>query len=214
MPRRTKRILLAVLLVCLQGIYFPINSLVGPGTILKIGLDDFIPLWTVWAVPYVLWQLWWIGCFLWAAVAMPERLFKRFFVTALVTILIGLGTFFFFPTSVLRPALSGNDIFSELLKIVYRQDAPNNAFPSAHIYITTLLTLFWSEWKGGQRWLWYSIFMIVALSTLLTRQHYIVDLLGGAMLGLLVYEAILLISEKNIYRSIFGVKRSSGELSK
>jgi membrane-associated phospholipid phosphatase len=54
-----------------------------------------------------------------------------------------------------------------------------DAFPSGHIYITTLLALFFSHWYPRQKLAWILILVIVSLSTLFTGQHYILDVLGG-----------------------------------
>jgi membrane-associated phospholipid phosphatase len=54
-----------------------------------------------------------------------------------------------------------------------------DAFPSGHIYITTLLALFFSRWYPRQKLLWFLILVIVSFSTLFTGQHYILDVIGG-----------------------------------
>jgi membrane-associated phospholipid phosphatase len=59
-----------------------------------------------------------------------------------------------------------------------------NLFPSLHVGMATLSATFYSKWSKRPAalffWLWAAAF---AASTLLTRQHYIADVLGGALLG-------------------------------
>ena len=88
-----------------------------------------------------------------------------------------------FPTYIERPLLIGNDWATELLRYVYGNDDVYNAFPSGHVYLTTVISLFWMEWYPRYRWLWIAIVVSVLLSTLFTHQHYLPDLAGGLRVG-------------------------------
>jgi membrane-associated phospholipid phosphatase len=79
--------------------------------------------------------------------------------------------------------LIGNDWATELLRYVYSNDDVYNAFPSGHVYLTTVISLFWMEWYPRYRWLWIAIVVSVLLSTLFTHQHYLPDLGGGLILA-------------------------------
>lgn len=57
------------------------------------------------------------------------------------------------------------------------------ALPSAHNFIIMLLCGSAMRWKPRLRWLWISIIVILALSTLFTGQHYILDVVAGLLLG-------------------------------
>jgi membrane-associated phospholipid phosphatase len=61
------------------------------------------------------------------------------------------------------------------------------ALPSGHVYITTLLALFYSRWYPRYKSLWILILVIVSLATLFTGQHYILDVLGGYLVALAGY---------------------------
>jgi membrane-associated phospholipid phosphatase len=178
-----KRFILLIVLFGAQSLYFPINQLMEGGLVFKTTLDQYIPLWPIWAVPYLLYLPLWITCFIWAAFKMEERMFKRFFASALAATLIGISIFLLFPTYIERPVLVGNDWATELLRYVYGNDDVYNAFPSGHVYLTTLISLFWMEWYTRYRWLWIAIVVSVLLSTLFTHQHYLPDLAGGLALA-------------------------------
>ena len=92
-----------------------------------------------------------------------------------------------FPTYVIRPALSETDWATQLLNWIYTNDYMYNAFHSGHVYITTLIALFWSRWFPRWRWLWASTVVVVALATLFTGQHYLPDPVGGLLLAWLGY---------------------------
>ncbi len=85
------------------------------------------------------------------------------------------------PTYVERPVVEGSGWAADLVRYIYRNDDLYNAFPSGHTYATTLITLFWWDWKPRLRWLWGTIAIVVILSTLFTGQHHLPDLLGGIL---------------------------------
>jgi membrane-associated phospholipid phosphatase len=82
------------------------------------------------------------------------------------------------------------------LRTVYANDGSYDAAPSGHVYMTTLLALFYSLWYPRQKWIWMSILVIVCLSTLFTGQHYILDVVTGLALGIVGYYAGFWIVEK------------------
>lgn len=95
---RWKRFSLLAILFVAQSLYFPINRLMDGGIIFKTTLDQYIPLWAIWVVPYLLYLPFWITAFIWAAFKMETRMFERFFASALAATLIGITVFLLFPT--------------------------------------------------------------------------------------------------------------------
>ena len=180
---RWKRLSLLAILFAAQSLYFPINRLMDGGTIFKTTLDQYIPLWAIWVVPYLLYLPFWMTAFIWAAFKMETRMFKRFFASALAATLIGIAIFLLFPTYIERPVLVGEDWATNLLRFVYGNDDVYNAFPSGHVYLTTVISIFWIEWYPRQRLLWLAVIASVLLSTLFTHQHYLPDLIGGLALA-------------------------------
>ena len=71
--------------------------------------------------------------------------------------------------------------------MVYRNDGDYNAFPSGHVYQTALICLFYNHLYPSYPWFWIGIVVIVVLSTLFTRQHYLADPLGGLAIAWLGY---------------------------
>jgi membrane-associated phospholipid phosphatase len=144
----------------------------------KLSIDVF-PVWPIWVLPYVFCYLLWLSSIAWIILKMEDRLFRSFIAACVFTFSIGTTTFIFFPTYVQTVPLQGNDIFTLLLQIIYENWGRYDAFPSGHVYITTLLTLFFSRWYPRQRLLWILILTIVSFSTLFTGQHYVLDVIGG-----------------------------------
>ena len=178
-----KRLIWCALLFGIQALYFPLNRFLQGGIEFKTALDKYIPTWSIWVVPYTLVCIWWIVAYLWAAQRMEDRLYEAFFIASAVVSVSALTIFTVFPTYVVRHPLPGADWTAQLLNGIYASDSMYNAFPSGHVYITTLIALFWSRWFPRWRWLWIATVVIVALATLFTHQHYLPDPIGGLVLA-------------------------------
>ena len=100
----------------------------------------------------------------------------------------GLGLFYFWPTAVPPPGIdaSGYPGFRMLQGV----DAAGNACPSMHVAIA-MFTVIWIEHllrnaraPLGLRALNVAWFLAIAWSTLAIKQHVVLDVLAGALLGL------------------------------
>lgn len=183
-----KRLIWCALLFGIQGLYFPLNRFLKGGMAFKTALDDYVPLLPVWVVPYGLICAWWVVAYIWAAWRMEERLYEAFFIASAFVCVTGLTIFAVFPTYVIRPVISDTDPFAQVLNWVYTNDHMYNAFPSGHVYITTLIALFWSRWFPQWRWFWTLTVIVICLATLFTGQHYLPDPIGGLVLAWLGYQ--------------------------
>ncbi len=184
---RWQRVVWLLALLAIQWLYVPINRHVQGGTVFKTPLDDLIPLWPAWAVPYQLCMLWWVFSLFWFVIKVDYPHLKAFGSGTLAVILTSYIIYLAWPTYVERPILSGDRWDIQLMHWIYNNDRPYNAFPSSHTYITTLVSLSWQRLCPRLWWLWSGIVVIVILSTLFTRQHYLPDPLGGLALAFLGY---------------------------
>jgi membrane-associated phospholipid phosphatase len=173
-----KRILLFVLIYSIQLLYIPTSERVSGGIEPKLSIDIF-PIWVIWVIPYVLCYALWLFSVLWIILYTEDRVFRSFLAACVFTFTFGVTIFIFVPTYVRPTTLPGNDILTYLLRMLHEKWGRYDAFPSGHIYITTLLTLFFSRWYPRQKLLWILILVIVSFSTLFTGQHYILDVIGG-----------------------------------
>lgn len=100
-----------------------------------------------------------------------------------LTAIIGMVIFTLLPTSVMRqsPDLAGATGF--LWRFLFAVDTAGNALPSLHVANTCLATIALSSRRG----LWRITVLVwaamIILSTLTTKQHYAIDVLGGLMLA-------------------------------
>lgn len=70
-------------------------------------------------------------------------------------------------------------------------DKPHNLFPSLHIALRTILAeLYARHTRGLLRWASHIWFSLIGLSTLLTYQHHVIDIVGGFALAVVCFYAI------------------------
>lgn len=81
---------------------------------------------------------------------------------------------------------------TRFLRVVHGFDAPTNCFPSMHVSVATLTALHLANnlqpSLGGWELLCYAFPVLIGLSALFTKQHYLIDLPTGAVLGYSCYE--------------------------
>lgn len=152
---------------------------------LRLPLDDRIPFWPAWA--------WIYGFFYWPGVLYTNwvlessRAFVYLALSFLGLLAMQLACFIVFPVATPEAwrTLNGGRTWSErFLAFVQRIDARSNSFPSMHTSVATLTALYLQPHLGA----WAFAFpVLIALSCLFTKQHYIVDLPAGAALGWLAY---------------------------
>ena len=94
--------------------------------------------------------------------------------------------FLAYPTTNTRPVIEGSGFWDVLAGWLYSIDAADNLFPSIHCLVSWFCFL---AVKGQKKIpTWYKAFsfilaVIVFLSTLFTKQHVIVDVIGGVALA-------------------------------
>ena len=149
-------------------------------------LIPFLP-WTV-LVYFGCYVLWVANFCLCATRGREER--YRFFCADAMAKAVCLLVFLLLPTTNVRPEIVGETGGDVLMRLLYRVDAADNLFPSIHCLIS------WLCWLGvkGKRDIpaLYRCFSLAAavavcISTLTTRQHVIVDVVGGVMLAEVCY---------------------------
>lgn len=99
-------------------------------------------------------------------------------------ILAGCIGFLLIPLRFAFPRPHVESVFAPMFAALYSFDPPHNLFPSLHIALRTLLaSVFLRAFGGPWRWLTHAWFSLIGISTLVTWQHHLVDVLGGFWLG-------------------------------
>jgi membrane-associated phospholipid phosphatase len=95
--------------------------------------------------------------------------------------------FLIHPTMIERPAFAGGGFSGSALRWVRAIDPPNNCFPSLHVGLATCCGLIWRKAaprRGPLLLLWTAS---IAVSTLTTKQHYLIDVLGGLLVAAIAW---------------------------
>ena len=156
---------------------------------LTLGIDGLIPFTKEFIVFYYIWYAFLAVTIIGLFLKDRDNYFR--YLKGLSLGLIGAYfTYTFFQSTVPRPEVIGDDIFSALVRQIYAIDNPYNCFPSIHVFATVYGSLVISRssfknkvFKGAI----YITGILIILSTLFVKQHVVLDAVGGSALAYLVY---------------------------
>lgn len=174
-----------LLIPLIDSIYLLLNHSNNDVYMLVTKFDKIIPFKQLFVVPYIAW----FGLIFVALIWFMYRDIKLY-IFSIISIILGLLISFIifslFQTTVPRPEILGDDIFSQLTKLIYTIDNPFNAFPSIHVLTSYIVFLGCQETKGRYRKISLviqGVVILVILATLFLKQHTLLDVLGGLILG-------------------------------
>lgn len=155
-------------------------------------LDRMVPVIPEWVYIYLGCYLFWIINYILVARVHKDDPdgFYRYITTDMMSRIV-CGLFFFgLPTTNMRPAIVGSGLAEHLLRWVYSIDQPANLFPSIHCLVSWMCFIGIRGNKRVPRW--YRIFscifaLLVVVSTQVTKQHYLIDAIGGILLAEVLY---------------------------
>ncbi len=154
-------------------------------------LDSKIPLVPVWTIVYMGSYVFWIAGYI-AISRLDKQKFIRLFRADCIAKIICAACFVLLPTQMARPEISGGGVFNFTLEFIYIMDTPVNLFPSMHCLFSWMVArtiMAEKQFSPAVRWGAPACAILVFLSTLFTRQHYLIDIPAGiaaAELALLI----------------------------
>lgn len=179
-------LLLASLFFVGSVIYGLLNHSVETIHYLQTSWDKSIPFVPAFAIIYHSWYpfILWLS---YRVFQKNEILFQRLMVHLLIAQYLALITFSLFQTEVVRMPVEGSDIFSRLVHLTYQLDNPYNGFPSIHVIASLIVPWHYNRVikepvKGVMVWLYAGL---IIASTVLIRQHELLDALGGLIYSLI-----------------------------
>ena len=98
--------------------------------------------------------------------------------------------FLLIPTTTVRPEITDSGFTAWLMGLIYQLDPPLDLFPSIHCLVSWMCFIGIRGNKRVPRW--YRIFscifaLLVVVSTQVTKQHYLIDAIGGILLAEVLY---------------------------
>jgi membrane-associated phospholipid phosphatase len=162
-------------------IYEPLNH--GPNRIfLETPLDRVLAVVPIFAIPYVS-LIPYVGVSLLAFLFVRARVYRSAAITMIIVWFISYACYLFLQSYISRPAIIGTDPFSAMVRGIYAGDRPYNDFPSLHTSLSTIIAIHW--WRIDRRIgiaaaVWTAL---IVMSTVLIKQHYLADVVGGLALA-------------------------------
>ena len=172
--------------------------------VLSSRLDDMIPV-----VPYFIIIYW--GCYLYWGInyvigCRREKDEAYNFISAdFFAKIICMIIFMVFPTTNVRPVIEGVTFWNDAMLGLYGMDAADNLFPSIHCLTSWFCFIAVRKNNAvpkAYKVISFIIAVLVFISTLTTKQHVIVDVVGGVALAEFSYWFVRVSGFTRIYRRI------------
>ncbi|QYR19547.1 phosphatase PAP2 family protein [Paenibacillus sp. sptzw28] len=165
---------------------------------LMTDLDHSIPTVKAFVLPYSIWIFYIYVCLIYFFTKNP-RVYIRCLLTYTICALACYAIYLVFQTTVPRPALEGSDPITSLLSYVYYRDQPYNCFPSIHCFSSYMVmkALHSSSFRNRiNQTVIYGMSALVIVSTLMIKQHAIMDVIAGVLLADVVYRMLAVVERK------------------
>ena len=192
--RASARLRAGIFCLCLGsiGVYFLVNRWTTrmDAASLSTAVDRSIPFCPAWEHVYVSFYLFLV---LPVASIADSGYLRRYALAFIVTQVLAWIGFVLYPVRMVRPEdIAVVSFAAWILKLNHALDAPTNCFPSLHVanaLFAGLVVLRVDRLVGG---IATALALAIALSTLLAKHHYLLDvivgiLLAGAAYGLLMH---------------------------
>jgi len=186
------RTLLASSFVSLAPLYFVIAVLTRgrPTYAPAVALDRALPVQPAWMLVYG--SLYVFILILPVLVVRERELFRRGLGGYLMVMLVAYAGFLLYPTGAPRPdGVVGDGFAAWALRLAYSLDPPYNCFPSLHVayaFVSALTCYRVHRGVGAAAALWAAL---IGISTLYTKQHYVADVIAGALAAYVAYVLLL-----------------------
>lgn len=182
------RTLLASTFVSLAPMYFLIAILTRDRATYtpELALDRALSLQPAWMLVYG--SLYVFVLLLPVLVVRQRELFRRALKSYLFVMIVAYVGFVLYPTAAPRPEdVAGTGFAVWALRLAYSLDPPYNCFPSLHVayaFVSALAAYRVHRGVGAIAAVWAAL---IGVSTLYTKQHYVLDVVAGALAAYAAY---------------------------
>ena len=178
-----------ILLLALWGLgiflYFLVGRIIPMESrhLIWCELDAYVPFVPAFSIPYVAW-FFLMAFTAWHTYRRQRPVFRKFVGYILFGYAAAIAAFVLYPSAIdFRPVVTGQDPFSRLVTFLYQMDSPTNVFPSLHVIVAVGIAFALCRTKAfGKpflRLLWWLIALSICASTVLIKQHSVLDILGA-----------------------------------
>jgi membrane-associated phospholipid phosphatase len=140
-------------------------------------IDRAMPFWPWTAYPY-LFVTSAVYLMLWVR---DPRHFRQGLTAIAIAFSINVVIWALVPTVIIRPEPPPFSLATLAYRIMILEDSPANCFPSGHVSMPALAVwAFLADRPRHRVWMWIA-FCLCTVSLLTTKQHYAIDIAGGAL---------------------------------
>ena len=160
--------------------------------ILNGTIDSYIPFLEIFIIPYLLWFVYIAASCIYMVLKADNKEFIRFALSLIIGMSVSMFICMIYPNGLtLRPDNIPNNIFGKLVAVLYATDTTTNVFPSIHVYnsIGVHVAINKSD-KIKSRFIKKAsliLCILICLSTIFLKQHALIDVIGGCVMGRIVY---------------------------
>ncbi|MFU7514445.1 phosphatase PAP2 family protein [Clostridium sp. HCS.1] len=182
--------------------YIIAGALAKSGKDLSLTLDKEIPYVSAFIFPYIYWYAF-IFLGLVFILSKDRKRYLRSLMVIYISMCICYLFYYFYPVEISRPIISNNTLPNRLVNLIYEADRPFNCFPSIHVLNTYIIIRF-TKIKDNKSWFIYTsiIGILIILSTLFIKQHFILDGVAAIIIAEIVIFATKRIEDKYIERAL------------
>lgn len=174
--------------------------------VVQTRLDEYIPFVEYFIVPYLLWFVFIAAAVLYFFFTDVPGYYKltKFMFTGMTIFLIVSAIF---PNGQdLRPVVFERDnIFVDMVRMLYRADTSTNVFPSLHVFnsLSVCVAVYESSELKKHRYIScgaYVLAALIILATMFLKQHSILDVIGAFLMAYVLYQFVYAPEKKRVPR--------------
>ena len=164
--------------------------------VVQTEFDKYIPFIEYFIVPYLLWFFFIVAAFLYFFFTDVPGFYRlAAFMFSGMTIFLLVSTVF--PNGQdLRPVVFERDnIFVDMVRMLYRTDTCTNVFPSLHVFnsLSVCVAVFESRELKKHRTVSFGVYTLaglIILATMFLKQHSVLDTVGACIMAWVLYQFV------------------------
>lgn len=106
-----------------------------------------------------------------------------------------------FERSIGRISATRDNVFTDMVKVLYKTDTPTNVLPSIHVFnsIGVSIAISHSNDLKKHRWIQISAYILavlIILSTMFLKQHSVTDVIAAVTMACIIYPFVYVTADK------------------
>lgn len=171
-------------------------------------IDNYIPFVEYFIIPYLLWFVFIAAVFLYFFFTDVEGFYKLAKLSFIgMTIFLVISTLM--PNGLmLRPYVFPRDnIFTDMVRTLYRADTPTNVFPSLHVFNSVAACIAINDSAALRKHKKvcmgaYILAALIIMATVFLKQHSVIDVVGAFVMAYALYQFVYVSERQQVPRVV------------